>query len=111
MSRPTERPPAVVETLRDPEVVDWIDRHPRAAVLFWDDADDACARLRARLEVMAAAADVPVAAVDVKSNALVAQALGVKSVPSVIVFRGGDVVERLMGVVPESILREALAPR
>jgi len=108
MTRPSEKPRASTETLRDPEIADWLEAHPRAALLFWDESDDACRRLRARLELVAAAADVPVAAVDVRTSALVAHALGVKTVPIVVVFRGGDVVERVLGIAPEMILREAL---
>lgn len=106
--RPTERPPQVVDALRDKDAADWLEARPRAALLFWDADDDACRRLRARLELVAAAADIALGVLDVRSDALVAQALGVKSVPTVVVFRGGEVAERLMGVLPEDILREAL---
>lgn len=106
--RPSERPPQGVDPLRDPDVADWLEARPRAALLFWDAEDDACKRLRARLELVAAAADVAVGVLDVRTDALVAQALGVKSVPTVVVFRGGDVAERLMGGVPEGVLSEAL---
>lgn len=108
MTRPSERPHEGVEPLRDPEIADWVEAHPRAALLFWDESDDACRRLRARLELVAASADMPVGAVDVRTSPLVAQALGVQKVPAVVVFRGGEVVERVLGVPPESVLREAL---
>lgn len=106
--RPTERPPQGVDSLRDKDAADWLESRPRAALLFWDADDDACRRLRARLELVAAAADIAVGVLDVRSDALVAQALGVKSVPTVVVFRDGEVAERLMGVLPEDVLREAL---
>ena len=107
--RPTERPHEGIVALADREAADWLETRAHAALLFWDESDDASRRLRARLQLVAAAAGVPVGAIDVRQDALVAQALGVKGVPEVIVFRGGEVVDRVMGVAPEHILREALS--
>ena len=109
MTRPSEIPHAGVATLRDREVSDWIEARPHAAILFWDADDAACQRLRARLELVAASANVPLGIVDVRTDALVAQALGVKSVPTLVAFRGGEVVDRVMGAAPEAILRQALS--
>ena len=106
--RPTERAPTAAETLRDAEVADWVEPRPRCALLFWDADDPKCLRFRARLEVLLAAADLPLGVLDVRSDALVAQALGVKSVPTTVVFRGGEVAERLIGAPPDEVLREAL---
>lgn len=106
--RPTETTPPGIVALADKEAADWIETRPRAALLFWDPSDAVSQKLRARLEVIAAAAAIEVGALDVRSDALVAQALGVQSVPAVVVFRGGEVVERVMGAAPEGILSEAL---
>lgn len=106
--RPSERPPSASETLRDAEIADWIEARARCAVLFWDADDPVSQRYRARVEVVSASTAIPLGIVDVKADALVAQALGVKSVPTVVVFRDGDVAERLMGSPPDGILREAL---
>ena len=108
--RPTETPTPGVEPLRDPEVADWIERHDRCAVYFWDESDAVCQRQRGRVELAAAAAGIAVGVVDVRSDALVAQALGVKTVPMLVVFRGGEVVERLIGAAPEAVLKAALDP-
>lgn len=106
--RPTERAPTGIEALRDPEVADWVEARERCGLLFWDADDAVCQRYRARLEVVAASTGLPLAAIDVRADALVAQALGVTSVPTLVVFRGGDVAERLMGAPPDDILRDAL---
>ena len=37
-----------------------------------------------------------------------AQTYGVSSIPSLMVFKGGEVVERLVGVQPKSRLQESL---
>ena len=105
--RPSETPRPAAEALRDADVADWLEARPRAALLFWDESDDACRKLRARVELVAAAAMLDVGIVDVRTDALVAHALGVKTVPALVVFREGAVVERLMGSPPESILGEA----
>lgn len=106
--RPSEIPPAGLETLRDAEAAEWVESRPRCALLFWDGEDGTCQRYRARVELAAASSGLPVGVLDVRSNALVAEALGVKSVPALVVFRGGDVAERLLGAPPDAILREAL---
>ncbi|HET6405384.1 MAG TPA: thioredoxin family protein [Candidatus Thermoplasmatota archaeon] len=108
MSRPTETPREGLEPLRDAEVADWLDARPRGALFFWDAEDAVSQRQRARLEVVAAAAQMPVGVLDVRTDALVASAVGVKSVPALVVFRGGEVAERILGAAPESILKEAL---
>ena len=109
--RPSERPRPGIEPLRDSDAADWLQSRPRAALLFWDETDDVSRRLRVRLEVVAAAADIDVGVLDVRTDALVAEALGVKTVPAVVVFRAGEVVERVLGAPPEGVLREALAAR
>lgn len=108
MTRPSETRPVSVDLLRDGDVADWLEGRDPAALYFWDETDAPCQRHRPRMEVVAASASVPVGVLDVRTDALVAQALGVKSVPSLVVFRAGDVVERVLGAAPESILREAL---
>lgn len=108
MTRPSQTPPSAVDTLHDQDVADWLEARPRAALFFWDAADAACQRQRVRLEVVAAARGVAVGLVDVRSEPLVAQALGVSSVPTLVVFRDADVVERVMGSAPESVLASAL---
>ena len=107
--RPSERAPTAIEALRDADVADWLESRPHAALLFWDETDARCQRYRPRVELAAAAAGMPVGVIDIRGDALVAQAIGVKSVPMLVVFREGEVVERLIGSPPDDVLREALA--
>lgn len=106
--RPSETAPSGHVSLRDADVADWVEARARCVLLFWDGDDPKCQRFRARLEVALAAADLPMGVLDVRSDALVAQALGVKSVPTTVVFRAGEVAERLIGAPPDDILRDAL---
>jgi thioredoxin 1 len=49
-----------------------------------------------------------VAKVDVDSNRLVAQKYGVMSIPTMLFFKDGEEVDRVIGVQPEEVLREKL---
>ena len=127
--RPTERPAGEgLRSLTDEDAPDFLERHRVALLAFLDPDDPACAKMRVRLSVVAAkwetagpAAAGPAAAgrpaefgagvVEVTRHRLVAEALGVKSVPTVVLFVNGEVVDRLMGAPPESVLDEAVKAR
>jgi len=49
-----------------------------------------------------------VAKVNVDDNQDTAQQYGVRSIPTLLVFKGGKVVEQIVGAVPRSKLEEAL---
>ena len=51
-----------------------------------------------------------VAKVDVDANPQTAQQFGVMSIPTLIVFKGGQPVERLVGYMPKAKLLQALSP-
>lgn len=51
-----------------------------------------------------------VAKVDVDQNPQVAQQFGVMSIPTLIVFKGGEAVERLVGYMPKAKLLQAIQP-
>lgn len=121
--RPTERPPEGVRDLADDEVPDFLDAHRVALLAFLDPADPACARMDARIRLLAAKWEAagpevdPTArrlkkfgagVVDVARNRLVAEAVGVTGVPTVLLFAEGQVADRLLGSPPEAILDEAL---
>ena len=51
-----------------------------------------------------------VAKVDVDVNPQTAQQFGVMSIPTLIVFKGGLPVERLVGYMPKAKLMQAITP-
>ncbi len=51
-----------------------------------------------------------VAKVDVDVNPQTAQQFGVMSIPTLIVFKGGQPVERLVGYMPKAKLMQAITP-
>jgi thioredoxin 1 len=48
--------------------------------------------------------------VDVDSNPEVAMKFGIRSIPTIMVFKGGKVVEQIIGAMPKRNLLEKLAP-
>jgi thioredoxin 1 len=46
--------------------------------------------------------------VDVDSNPAVAQAFGIRSIPTLLFFKGGEIVDKQVGAVPKSVLSQKL---
>jgi thioredoxin 1 len=46
--------------------------------------------------------------VDVDSNPGVAQAFGIRSIPTLLFFKGGQIVDKQVGAVPKSVLSQKL---
>jgi thioredoxin 1 len=46
--------------------------------------------------------------VDVDSNPKVAQAFGIRSIPTLLFFKGGEIVDKQVGAVPKSVLSQKL---
>lgn len=115
--RPSELPrPDEVPVLTDDEAPDFLERFDVAALAFLDMDAPASAALRNRLQVVLAKMEsglgrLGVGVVDVNRHRLVAEALHVKSVPTLVVFAGGSVVDRVMGSPPEAVIEEVLRAR
>lgn len=116
MTRPSERAPGGVRHLTDAEAPDFLEATRFALLAFLDLDDAASQRMAARLAVLAARHERPdgafaAAIVDVRGSRLVADALGVTSVPTLVLFVDGALVERLVGVAPEAVLDAMLRER
>lgn len=46
--------------------------------------------------------------VDVDSNPGVAQAFGIRSIPTLLFFKGGEIVDKQVGAVPKAVLAQKL---
>ena len=51
---------------------------------------------------------VKIAKVDVDESQQVAQQFGIRSIPTLLMFKGGKVVEQLVGAVPKAKLEDTL---
>ena len=77
-----------------------------AVVDFWAPWCPPCRALAPSIEALAEArADLVVGKLNVDDHPAIAERYGVFNIPTVIVFRGGEVAERCVGLVPLDHLR------
>jgi thioredoxin 1 len=77
---------------------------------FWADWCGPCHALSPTLEELATehGDSVKMGKLDVDANPMTAQAFGVRSIPTVVLFRDGEAVEQIIGVRPKSTYEEAI---
>ncbi len=75
---------------------------------FYADWCGPCQMLNPVLDRLAAETDGTVAKVDVDANQQLATAYGVRGVPTLVLFAGGEQVEEVVGAQPESQLRSLI---
>ncbi len=78
---------------------------------FWAPWCGPCRMLAPVLDEIAAEQEgrAVVAKVDVDQNPKVAQRFGIKALPTLLVFKGGEVVDSIQGLAPKTKLTAALA--
>ena len=100
--------PAIVELTKD-TFAQSIDGRPFAVVDFWAPW---CGPCRAFAPVFAAAAgshpDLLFAKVNTEDEQELAAYFHIRSIPTLMIFKGGQVVERFVGVQPKSRLQQAI---
>ena len=82
-----------------------LDAHDVVLADFYADWCGPCQMLEPVVETIAAETDAAVAKVDVDANQPLAQAYGVRGVPTLVLFADGEQVEEIVGVQDESRLR------
>jgi thioredoxin 1 len=79
---------------------------------FWAEWCGPCKMIAPILEEIAEDYDgqIKIAKVDVDENNQIAMRLGVQSIPTVILFKNGQAVERLVGAMPKERLLSRILP-
>ncbi|HEX9189625.1 MAG TPA: thioredoxin [Vicinamibacteria bacterium] len=77
---------------------------------FWAEWCPPCRMIAPAIEALATAYSgrAKVGKLNVDDNPAVAQALGIRSIPTLLVFRGGKVVDQQIGALPQPRIAEML---
>jgi thioredoxin 1 len=85
-----------------------IDEHEVVLADFYADWCGPCQALEPIVETVAKETEATVAKVDVDANQQLATAYGVRGVPTLVLFAGGEQVEKIVGLTGEDQLRSLI---
>ncbi|QWC19493.1 thioredoxin [Halorubrum sp. 2020YC2] len=85
-----------------------VDEHDVVLVDCYADWCGPCQMMEPTMEALAAETDAAVAKVDVDANRAVAQQLGARSIPTLVLYADGEAVERFVGAQDRATLESAI---
>ncbi|AZQ13537.1 co-chaperone YbbN [Halorubrum sp. PV6] len=85
-----------------------VDEHDVVLVDCYADWCGPCQMMEPTIEALASDTDAAVAKVDVDANPGIAQQLGARSIPTLLVYAGGEAVDRFMGAQDRATLESAI---
>lgn len=103
----TEVPPGIIE-IGDATFHVSLERYPRLLIDFWAPWCGPCRQVGPAVESLAAefSGRLTVAKCNVDKNPAVARSLMISAIPTLIFFRSGTPVDRLVGAYPKETIRE-----
>jgi thioredoxin 1 len=108
----TESVPAEPIRLSDPDDFDGlVADHDVVLVDFHADWCGPCQMMEPAVEAVAAESDAAVVKVDVDVHQALAAEYGVQGIPTLLVFAGGELVDRMVGAQSEDALIDAVSER
>ncbi len=87
---------------------DLVAEHDTVLVDFYADWCGPCQMMEPAVEAVAADTDAAVVKVDVDQHQALAGEYGVQGIPTLLVFAGGELAERMVGAQTESALQDAV---
>ncbi len=77
---------------------------------FWAEWCGPCKMIAPAIQELASEFEgrVKVGKLDVDNNQQVAAQYGIRSIPSLLIFKNGDVVEQIVGAVPKNVIQSKL---
>ena len=99
-----------IVTLTDADFEAQIKAHPRLLVDFWAEWCGPCRMIAPTVEALANdyAGKAKVGKMNVDENAKTPAKYGIRAIHTLIIFKGGQVVEQITGAVSRSIIENAL---
>jgi len=85
-----------------------VDEHDVVLVDCYADWCGPCQMMEPTIEALAAETDAAIAKVDVDANQAVAQQLGARSIPTLVLYAGGEAVDRFVGAQDRATLESAI---
>lgn len=92
----------------DADFDEFVSKHDRVLVDLWADWCAPCKRIAPILDEVAGEVDAAIGKLNVDENRETPSKFGVTAIPTMLIFRDGEVVDRLQGLMPKDKIKAAI---